>query len=590
MIPLNSVIPAHIEERTIRISRQVLILAALVALISLLLDYGFYLSPVTRLTLEFIDVLVGMIFLTDLLVQLIVRRQRWHYVRTNLVKYVLGALLVIQFVMIDLLLYKPIFPELYLLFKPVYLTKLYLVVIQFYIVGNLIFGFIKLNQRITQIGVSPAQFMLTGFGGLILIGTGLLMLPKATTGSIRLIDAFFTATSAVCVTGLIVVDTATAFTRFGQLIILGLIQIGGLGIMTITSFFTLIFGLRLSGRERVLLRDVISVENLSMLGSMLRMIILTTFAIELAGTFFLYWSWVAVLPPTEALYVAMFHAISAFCNAGFSTFSDSLMSTVSHVPVNGVVCLLIITGGLGFGTLRNLGEVFFRSPSYTTPQLKVQTRLVLLISAILLVSGACLFFALEYHYSLANLSTGEKIIASVFQSVTFRTAGFNTVDFAHLHDSTLVLGMMLMFIGGAPGSTAGGIKVTTIGILIATVISASQGKTRLELFRRTIPNTVLYQALVVITMYLAIVMSVSFLLTVTEHHIRPIQLMFETVSAVGTVGLSTGITAQLSTFGKLLITLTMFLGRVGPFTLALAIGQKHVIETYQYPSEGVQIG
>jgi trk system potassium uptake protein TrkH len=463
--------------------------------------------------------------------------------------------------------------------------------IQLYLLTNVVRKFLRFSQYLAQYNASPARFIILSFGSAILIGTGLLLLPKATTGPFRPVNALFTATSAICVTGLIVVDTATAFTRIGQLIILGLIQLGGLGIMTVTAFFSLIIGQRMSGREQVLMGNVLSTDRPAQLGSVIRAVFLTTIVIESCGFLLLYFSWKDVFDAKLAGYTALFHTISAFCNAGFSTFSESLMGFATHTRINLIICSLIILGGLGFGTLRNLMLLFSRGPiRQKLARFSVQAKVVLVMTAGLLVLGTVLFFGLEFHNLLEGLSLGDRLLVSFFQSVTPRTAGFNTVDFSQLRTPTLMLGVMLMFIGAAPGSTGGGIKVTTLAILLGTVISTARGKTRLEFFRRTIAVKVLYQTIVVITVYLFVAALISFLLSITEEYGRPLDLIFETISALGTVGLSTGVTPHLSMAGKILIIITMFLGRIGPFTLALAIGQRQLTESYSYPEEEVQIG
>jgi trk system potassium uptake protein TrkH len=313
--------------------------------------------------------------------------------------------------------------------------------------------------------------------------------------------------------------------------------------------------------------------------------------IEICGMLFLYLSWRGELPPQQRFYFALFHSISAFCNAGFSTFSDSLAGFAASMRINLIFCSLIIFGGIGFGTLRNLGSfVPLKSNRETVPHLSVQTKLILITTACLLVLGFVLFFSLEQNHVLGATSLKEKILGAFFQSVTFRTAGFNTVDFSALRDSTLMLAIFLMFIGAAPGSTGGGIKVTTIAMLFGTVFAIARGRSRVELFRRTIPAMVFYQTIVVITMYLMVALVVCFLLTLTESQQRPIELAFETVSALATVGLTTGVTPELSRIGRILIIIAMFLGRIGPFTLALAIGQRQQSERYRYPEERVQIG
>ncbi len=559
--------------------------AAVAGMISFITNYGFVISPESRERIEVSYVVIGFVFLLSPIAQLIIYRDRWRiHLRDNQFKYLVSLLFLIGILVVRIALW-PGHGD---------LANVYHTLLQLYILTNVWRKFIKLSQYLAQFSTSPARFIVVSFGSVILIGAGLLLLPKATAEPFQPfhpVDALFTATSAVCVTGLIVVDTATAFTTTGQLIILGLIQLGGLGIMTVTAFFTLIIGRRMSGREQVLMKDVLSTERPAQLAAILRAVFFTTIVIEACGCLLLYLSWKGVFDTKLAWYTALFHAISAFCNAGFSTFSDSLMRFATSIRINLIVCGLIILGGLGFGTLWNLRSLFSRgSVRQKIARFSVQSKVVLVMTALLLVSGTLLFHTLEFHNSLKGFSPGHRLLVSFFQSVTPRTAGFNTVDFSQLHPATLLLGVILMFIGAAPGSTGGGIKVTTLAILLGTVISAARGKTRLELFRRTIPVRVLYQTLVVITVYLFVAVLISFLLSITEQHNRPIALIFETISALGTVGLSTGVTPHLSMTGKLLIIITMFLGRIGPFTLALAIGQRQLTESYRYPEEEVQIG
>jgi trk system potassium uptake protein TrkH len=575
-------LPRITEQRLIALTEGIIGGTAIVALVVFVFDYGYYLTPENKAKVEVGYALIGGTFLIGLLAQLIIRRDRWDYLWQNKFKYLLTLLLLIEMIALQIDRW----------YGQGDLETIHHVLFKLYIVLNVGRKFLRFSQYITQYNTSPARFIIGSFGSLILIGTGLLLLPKATREPFYLIDALFTATSAVCVTGLIVVDTAKAFTTTGQLIILGLIQLGGLGIMTVTTFFTLIVGQRMSGREQVLMGNVLSTEQPAQLGPIIRAVFFTTIGIESCGFLLLYLSWRDVLDPGLAWYTALFHAISAFCNAGFSTFSDSLIRFEASVRINVIVCSLIILGGLGFGTLRNLITSFFSPGSIRQKiaRLSVQSKIALVMSGFLLVLGTLLFLLLETSSSLNSFSWGNRLLASFFQSVTSRTAGFNTVDFSQLRASTLMLAMILMFIGVAPGSTGGGIKVTTLAILLGTVISLARGKLRLELFRRTIPVKVLYQTLVVITVHLSILVLISFLLSITENHERPINLMFETVSALGTVGLSTGVTPHLSVMGKFLIILTMFSGRIGPFTLALAVRRRQLIESYQYPEEEVQIG
>lgn len=648
----------YTDEQWLYILRWLMGLAALTACILFLRDYGFELSPRTQKRVEYGYLILGFLFLTISIIQLFIRRNRWVYLWDNKAKYLFSFLILVEILCVYLLRINIDEAGAFQWVKFLTLRNAHIVFFQLYVLSNVIRWIVKVTQFLAQYNASPAWFIILSFGGVILVGAGLLSLPKATSTIFRLtpqafeklreegipdetlehlspladqkftdehnflnaavqhigrepaerykkllvkharfalhpVDALFTATSAVCVTGLIVVDTATAFTPLGQLIILGLIQIGGLGIMTVTAFFTLIVGQRMSGREQVLLGDMLDTQRLAQLGVLIRAIFLTTIAIEACGVWLLYVSWKDYFPsPKQCLYTSLFHSISAFCNAGFSTFSDSLMGFASNMQINVIICTLIILGGLGFGTLRNIGSLkFTRRSREKLDYFSVQSKIVLVMTMALITLGMLLFLVLEHRNTLGEFSFGDKMLGSFFQSVTFRTAGFNTIDFGSAKESTLMVGLVWMFIGAAPGSTGGGIKVTTLAILLGTVIAAARGRTRLELFRRTIPVEVLYQTLVVITMYLAVMMVISFLLSVTEPAIRAIELLFETVSALGTVGLSTGVTSQFSKIGRILIIITMFLGRIGPFTLALAIGQRQrPSERYRYPSAKVQIG
>ena len=578
------------EQKILYGLRWIMGLTALSGCILLLLDYGFYLSRLQHEQIGDGFAIVGFIFVFGYTAQLIIRRDRRQYLRANLVKYCLTILVVLEILSVYLfrldLQQLPGFQNIELLTFRQPHTLLF----QVYILVNILRWIVKIVQFLAQFNTSPAHFILLSFGSAILVGTGLLLLPKSTVISLTPLDALFTATSAVCVTGLIVVDTATAFTRNGQIIILGLIQIGGLGIMTVTAFFSLLVGQRMSGKEQVLLGDMLNTDRLAKLGSVLKTVFLTTVGIEACGALLLYFIWQGDFPQRQAVYFSIFHAVSAFCNAGFSTFPDSLVQFAGHVRINLIVCTLILLGGIGFGTLSNLAAfVPKKSSQGTAAHLSLQTKLILIMTILLLTSGTLLFFVLEYHSTLGQAPLSEKLLGALFQSVTFRTAGFNTVDFSALRDSTLMFAIPLMFIGAAPGSTGGGLKVTTIAILLSTVFAIAQGRSRVEMFRRSIPASVFYQTIVVVTLYLILALSVSFLLTLTEEQ-RPVELAFETVSALGTVGVTTGVTPNLSPLGRLLIIGTMFLGRIGPFTLALAIGKRQQSERYRYPEERVQIG
>ncbi len=435
------------------------------------------------------------------------------------------------------------------------------------------------------------------FGSLIILGTFALLIPGMTTkdAGLGFVDAFFTATSAVCVTGLVVVDTGTAFTLPGQLCILTLIQMGGLGIMTFSVFFLRLAGRSSTLRDELAVRSSMSFKPHHDLSELLRSVVLFTLTIEAVGALLLFTFFLGEHPPVRAAYLAVFHAISAFCNAGFALWSDSLSSYKNHIGINLVFIMLIVFGGLGFIVLYELTGLRRR----TRRRLSLHTRVVLLTTLVLIAGGTLIFLTLEWNNVMKGQPWWGKFITGLFQSVTTRTAGFNTVDFNHLTNSTLLFTIFLMFIGGSPGSTAGGVKTVPMALLFALAISRYRGYTRVNLFRRTVSNETIARGVTIIMVGIAIItVSLALLLytqTGTMDHLQTrdifIELLFETVSAFGTVGLSMGVTAQLTAWGKLIIIGTMFLGRVGPLTVALAMmGRTQADRHYNYGTENIMVG
>ncbi len=435
----------------------------------------------------------------------------------------------------------------------------------------------------------PAQIIFFSFISVIVIGALLLKIPQATTSSepISFIDALFTATSATCVTGLIVVDTGTYFTSLGQVIIIVLVQLGGLGIMMFSAFFAMFFKQGISIKERVVLREMMNVENIGMINKTIRNIFVITFSLEIIGTVLLIIAWSDCNWGMRKLtFNSIFHSISAFCNAGFSTFSDSLMRFQTDVPTFLIFSMLIIMGGVGFITIMDLGASrILPGSKKKIPGLSLHTKLILTISGILLLAGAIAFYIFEFH----RMSTTGKVLSSVFTSVTARTAGFNTVDIGQLSVNSALFLMVLMFIGASPGSTGGGIKTTTCGILWLSLSSFASGKNKIELFRKRIPDTVLNRAYIVFLFSVIVVVISVFVLTITESA-DFIDILFEEISAFGTVGLSRGLTPDLTGIGKVIITISMFVGRIGPLTLASAIINQREPQKIEYPSEYVMIG
>lgn len=442
--------------------------------------------------------------------------------------------------------------------------------------------------------MAPSQILVAGFALLILLGALLLWLPQSSSSgeSLRYLDAVFTATSAVCVTGLVVMDTGTGFSLFGQMIILLLIQIGGLGFMTISTALALLTGKRIGLRERLLIQESLNYLKISGLVRLTKQILMVTLIVESMGAVLLMIGFLPEMPWSAALYYGIFHAVSAFCNAGFDLFGrihqpfSSLIAYASNWLIALTVAMLIIIGGLGFPVIINL-KAYLRGA-----RLSLHSRLTLMITLLLILAGAFLFFFLEYGNinTLQNQSLGVKLLSAFFQSVTPRTAGFNTLNISQMRETTLFLLIMLMFIGASPSSTGGGIKTTTFGVLLLTVRSTIRGRRETELYERRLPSGVIDKALAVAVISFSLVMLVTLALTLTER--APfLALLFEATSAFGTVGLSVGITPQLSDLGRILIILTMFSGRVGLFTIILALtGRMQEEGNLKFPEEKVIIG
>jgi trk system potassium uptake protein TrkH len=432
----------------------------------------------------------------------------------------------------------------------------------------------------------PAQMLALSFMAIIGVGSLLLTFPRATTDGLGAgwVDALFTATSATCVTGLATLNTVAdsfadasrqTFSPFGQAVILLLIQVGALGIMTLSAATIILAGRRLSLRSARLMQEILDESSTSALKSAIRSIFVMTFAVELIGAAALYPRFAELTDSSlNAAWLSVFHAISAFCNAGFSLFGDSLASYRGDLWLNTVHAVLIILGGLGFTvitaliapkTWRHGGAGFWRS-------LPLQARLVLIMTAILLTAGTISFYFFEFDHSLAGLPVREKLIASAFQSVSFRTAGFNTVDLGSISRPMLLIGCLLMFIGASPGSTAGGVKTTTVAILFMSIRASLMGHAHVEVGRRTIPPAVVTRSVSIVIMAGTVLLLGFTALLLTQPHMPFDALLFETVSALATVGLSMGVTPQLTAVGKLILVCLMFVGRLGPLTVAFAAG------------------
>lgn len=455
--------------------------------------------------------------------------------------------------------------------------------------------------------ITPARVLVLGFAAVILIGGLLLTLPFATWDGqgLSLLNALFTATSAVCVTGLVVVDTQTTFSVFGQIVILLLIQTGGIGFMTFATFFAILLGRKITLRERLLLQEALNQNSLAGIVRLAEHVILYSLAAEALGALILTLNWVKALGWGRALYYGIFHSVSAFNNAGFDLFGhfSSLTAFVGDWVTNLTMIGLITVGGLGFAVLAEIlsarqGTAGFSSGhavslrDLSLRQLSLHTRIVLWTSAALVLAGTILIYVLELGNpkTLGGLNPGAQVLAALFQAVTPRTAGFNTLNVSDFRLATVMVTMLLMFVGASPGSTGGGIKTTTFFALVLALKSILQGKNQVIVGERALPKATVTKAAAIAALGGLFVLLLTFVLSLSEKA-DLLTVLFEATSAFGTVGLSLGLTPHLSVFGKMAIMLGMFTGRVGPLTLGFALTQRGKAATgIRYPEEKILVG
>lgn len=443
-----------------------------------------------------------------------------------------------------------------------------------------------------RLKMAPAQVVLLSFGGVIFLGSLILMLPvsSATGKSLAFIDALFMSTSATCVTGLATVSVAENFSTFGQMVILLLVQIGGLGIMTLSSSMALIMGKNLQMRERVIMQDVLDTSSSQELLELIVDIIRYTFVIEFVGAMILTFAFYQQgFEIGQALYFGFFHAIMAFSNAGFALFSNN-MEDFTFVPLVTIsLALLIILGGIGFAVMKDLKQTIQSKRSLAN--LSVHTKIVLSVNTLLLAFGTVYLFFGEFLNAFQEMSMLERMQVSFFQSVTTRTAGFNTINLNSLHPHTIYMMILMMFIGASPGSTGGGVKTTTFAVLLQSVKATLQGKSNVEFFERKVPAATVVKSIAIFIISLIIVSLGLLVVMRLEPDKNFLALLFEVTSAFSTTGLSLGVTPFMTDTGKLLICLVMFVGRVGGLTLVLAVGSRATMpRKVEYPEGKILIG
>ena len=452
----------------------------------------------------------------------------------------------------------------------------------------------RLNLLLSR-HLSPERIFILSFAGVILAGGLLLWFPfSAATTQLPWIDALFQSASAVCVTGLATIDVGLDLSLTGQIVLICLFQVGGLGILTFSAVFFLILGRGMASKEHDIIQSAFLYAPRRDLAPILKFIVISTLLYEGAGTLLLWTRFSRDFPWSEALFKAVFHAISAFNNCGFTLFSDSLMSYQGDPIVNLTVMALIVAGGIGFLVHYELHMRVWGKHK----RLSVHTKVVLIATGVLIVGGAVLFFMFESDRILKGLPWQNRLLASMFQSITPRTAGFNTVDIGMLSNETILLMIILMFIGASPGSTGGGVKTTSASLLFLIMWSRLRGREEVNVFNRTIPRELLQRTIsITLVSSLSILVVTSILLLSAYEPLHPtasrhlfVEYLFETVSAFGTVGLSMNLTPSLTTLQKLAIIVMMFAGRVGPLTLAFSLARMTAKRGFAYAEEGVMVG
>lgn len=519
-------------------------------------------------------------------------------IRASIIEAALMVIIILNFLFSNLFGWEMIH-AIGTLFNLKNLEEFFLIVIQGYFILIIFSEIGRAGRAIDSFHLSPPALLMSSFLVLIAIGCGLLMLPQMTSSGVSMpfMDALFTSISATCVTGLVVVDTATYFSFKGQLIIMGLIQLGGLNIISFATIFAIFVRKGLGLKHQTILQENLNAESLSDSRELFRQVFIYSILIEITGALLIYFTWDDTSMFTDNMdrfYNSLFHSISAFNNAGFSIFTDGLYSTGlrADYSIHLIIATLILLGGIGFATLMDVMSFKKVKERQDKPWkgISINSRLVLYGAGILLVSGFVIFFVFETSNTLKDVSLGGQLVGSFFQSVTARTAGFNTVDISALTTPVLIFTIFLMFIGASPGSTGGGIKTNTFALILLGAWSTTRGKERLELFKHTIPFELLNKALLIFLFSIAYISLMIFCLAISEPEADLISLSFEAVSAYCTVGLSTGITSELSTAGRIIIMVSMFIGRIGTLTVAFALARKKVVNEYKYPKGSLMVG
>lgn len=571
------------------------LITGVIAFFSLILLIGFYLSSSQiHLLIIFLDTLIFLLSFSEV-VKIILSPSIKNYLKENWIEILIFLLLILNFILVQPI--NSLISSILSVYDTEKISIVHLWFSQFLIILLFLTRALKYSYLISKIQLHPGAIFALSFATIIIIGTLFLLLPKATPAgkSISFVDALFTSTSAVCVTGLTVLDTAKDFTFVGQLIILLLIQIGGLGVMTLTTFFALFLSGGISIKAKIIMRDLLSQESLSEVSSLLIKITIFTLILESIGAFFIYISFVGETDVLDydTLFTAIFHSVSAFCNAGFSIFSDNLVGVYhsGNYLFVFVVMILIILGGIGFSVLSNIASIrpWKRRYKRIRYQISLHSKIVIVTTFILIIIPTILILIIE-PFNAYELSFGDKILNALFLAITSRTAGFNIVPTETLTYPTVLILIFLMWVGASPGSTGGGIKTTTFALSIMSLYNSLKGKDHVDLFNREIHSDSIKKSYYVIISSIIAILLFTLLLLILEPTKNPFDLIFEVTSALGTVGLSRNITPSLNEASKVLIILTMFVGRIGVLNFIIAFWKTTDIPHYTLPKERVMIG
>ena len=584
----------HIVNNKDRIQLALQICSLVISLVTIACIFcyhGLYITPEVKNFIRWMIHASLFFYVVKYFVMMFYSLHRGEYLRRSWVEFLIIIFLILQFISVNVFHFDIVNAQNF--------ENIYLIFIQFYFLIIVLVEIAKMSSSLGKYHLSPPILMVGSFLFLIAIGTILLKMPRMTVHGISFIDALFTATSASCITGLAVVSTPETFTFKGQVVILVLIQLGGMSILSFATFFSTFLSRSMVGlRYQYMIRDMMSADRLSDSVGLLRSIVLTTFIIEAAGAAFLFTYWKSTgffIADKQNLFFSIFYTVSAFNNGGFVLIDDSLL----NLGVPGryfpqvVIMALVFLGGIGFVTIRDFFSYRYirERNKYRWKTLMPQTKIVLYVTFAIIIIGSILFFLLEYDNTLRDIDgPGDKIFTTVFQIVTCRTSGFNVLDLNAMHVSTIILILVAIFIGGSPSSTGGGIKTTSLFIVIKSVIATVKGKKNIEFDHKAISPSLVEKATTIMMLSAAFILISCFLITVVQPDVQLLHALFESSSAFTTCGLSTGECANWNWMAKLILTVNMYCGRIGTLTLAFALTRHKKESPHQYPDLYIMIG